>query len=97
MSNYRPIFLLSTVGKTLEKNVHKNVFNFFQENHVITTLQSGFVPDYSSVNQLTDLYNTFRQALDEGKKVRAVFCDISKMLDKVWPTGLIIAYLFTSL
>ena len=43
----------------------------------------------SSVNQLVELYNTFRQALDEGKEVRAVFCDISKAFDRVWHRGLI--------
>ena len=89
VSNYRPISLLSTVGKVLEKIVHKRIFNFFQENHVITTLQSGFVPGDSTVNQLTDLYNTFCQALDEGKEVRAIFCDISKAFDRVWHKGLL--------
>ena len=89
MSNYRPISLLSTVGKALEKIVDKHIFNFFQENHVITTLQSGFVPGDSTVNQLTDLYNTFCQALDEGKEVRAVFCDTSKAFDRVWHKGLL--------
>ena len=83
MSNYRPISLLSTVGKVLENIVHK------QENHIITALQSGFVPGDSTVNQLTDLYNTFCQALDEGKEVRAIFCDISKAFDRVWHKGLL--------
>ena len=83
ISNYRPISLLSTVGKVLEKIVHKHVFNFFQANHAIITLQAGFVPGDSTVNQLMDLYNTFCHALDEGKEVRAIFCDISKAFDRV--------------
>ena len=89
VSNYRPISLLSTVGKALEKIVHKHMFNFFHENQVLTALQSGFVPGDSTVNQLTDLYNTFCHALDEGKEVRAVFCDISKAFDRVWHKGLL--------
>ena len=47
------------------------------------------LPSDSTVNQLTDLYNTFCQALDEGKEVRAVFCDISKAFDRVWHKGLL--------
>ena len=29
VSNYRPISLLNTIGKVMEKNVHKHMFNFF--------------------------------------------------------------------
>ena len=61
----------------MENIVHKHVFNFFKDNNVITTLQSGFVPGDSTTNQLLDIYNTFCKALDEGKEVRAVFCDVS--------------------
>ena len=45
----------------LENLVHKYVFNF-RDNNVITTLQSGFVPGDSAVNQLFDIYNTFCKA-----------------------------------
>ena len=46
---------------------------YLSDNNVITTMQSGFVPGDPTVNQLTDIYNTFCKALDEGKEVRAVF------------------------
>ena len=69
--------------------MHKNVFNFFRKHEVITTLQSGFIPGDSTVNKLVDVYNTFRKALDEGKEVRAIFCDISKAFDRVWHRGLL--------
>ena len=67
----------------------KYVFNFFLEQHVITTLQSGFTAGDFTVNQLVDIYNTFCRALDEGKEVRAVFFDISKAFDRVWHKGLL--------
>ena len=86
---YRPISLLSCIGKVLEKLVHKYVFNFFRDNAVITALQSGFMLGDSKVNQLVDVYNTFCRALDEGKEVRAIFCDISKAFDRVWHEGLL--------
>ena len=89
VSNYRPTSLLSTVSKVLEKNVHKYLFNFFRDNNVITAFQSVFVPGDSTVNQLIDIYNTFCKALDEGKEVRAIFCDISKAFDRVRHKGLL--------
>ena len=67
----------------------KYLLNFFRDHQVITTLQSGFIPGDSTVNQLVDIYNTFCKALDEGKEVRAVFCDISKAFDRLWHKGLL--------
>ena len=89
VSNYRPISLLSAVGKVLEKIVHKHLFNFVRDNDLLSALQSGFIPGDSTVNQLIDIYNTFCKSLDEGKEVRAVFCDISKAFDRVWHKGLL--------
>ena len=72
VSNYRPVSLLSTIGKVMENIIHNYMFNFFNDNQVITSLHSRFVPGDSTVNQLVDIYNIFCKALDEGKEVRAV-------------------------
>ena len=50
---------------------------------------STTIPNDSTVNQLVSLYHTFCLALDGGKEVRAVFCDISKAFDRVWHDGLL--------
>ena len=89
VSNYRPISLLNTIGKVMEKIVHKHMFNFFLNQHAIISLQSGFVPGDSTVNQLVDIHNTFCKALDDGKEVRAIFLDVSKAFDRVWHKGLL--------
>ena len=88
-SNYRPISLLSTVGKVMEKIIFKHVFNYLRDHNILSPLQSGFIPGDSTVNQLVDIYNTFCKAIDDGLEVRAVFCDISKAFDRVWHKGLI--------
>ena len=87
--NYRPISLLSSIGKVMEKIVHKHMFNYFNDHSLITCLQSAIVPGDSTVNHLVDIYNTFCKALDNGLEVRAVLCDISKAFDRVWHKGLI--------
>ena len=44
----------------------------------------------TTVNQQIDIYNTFCKALDEGKEVCAIFCDIIKhSFDRVWHKGLL--------
>ena len=89
ITNYRPISLISTVGKILEKIVHKYVFNFLMDHEVLTTLWSGFISINSTVNQLVDIYNSICKGKDEGKEVRALFCDISKAFNQVWHKGLL--------
>ena len=86
-ANITPISLLSAIGKSLEKIVHNRIFNYVRENQVITTLQSGFVPGESTVNQSVDIYHRFCKALDEEKEVQAIFCDISKAFDRMWHEG----------
>ena len=90
MSNYRSISVLLCVDTVKQKIIHKHVFNFLQSNNLLTSLQSVIVPKDSIVNQLVDVYNTFCKALDEGKEVRSVFCDISKAFDRVWHRGLLL-------
>ena len=89
-SNYYPISLLRNPEKCFERVVFKHLYNHFHDNQILTSLQSGFIPGDSIVNQLTFLYNTFSHALDSGKKVRVVFCDVSKAFDRVWHEGLLL-------
>ena len=51
----------------------------------------GFTKGDSAVNQLINITHThdFGKALNSGKEVRVVFCDISKASDRVWHNGLI--------
>ena len=89
INNYRPVSLLSTVGKMMERIVFKYVYNYFKENFIISANQSGFLPGRSTVTQLLEVYNAFCKAVDEGKEIRVIFLDISKAFDKVWHEGLI--------
>ena len=90
VSNYRPISLLNSEDKVIERLIFKHLYNHLRDNNILSSLQFGFIPGDSTVNQLTYLYNVFCQALDSGKEVRAVFCDISKAFDRVWHAGLLL-------
>ena len=88
-NTYRPMSLLCCVEKVFERLIFKRLVSILQENNVLTSFQSGFIPGDSSVNQLTCLYNVFCKALDDGLEVRSVFFDISKAFDRVWHKGLL--------
>jgi hypothetical protein len=77
-TNYRPVSLLSILAKVFEKVVFKYLFNYFREHFLISIWQSGFVPGSSTITQLTEIYNQFCKAVNDGKEIRVVFLDISK-------------------
>ena len=81
--------LLSIPGKILEKCVFKYLFNHLRDNNLIPKMQSGFMPKDSTTHQLVYLYYVLGEALDNNKKVRVVFGDISKAFDRVWHAGLL--------
>ena len=87
--NYRPISLLSCVGKVLEKCIQKRIFRFLEDNHIINPCQSGFVPGDSTVYQLLSIYDDFCKSLDNHISTQAIFFDISKAFDRVWHQGLL--------
>lgn len=89
VKNYRPISLLSVIGKVFERCIFKYLHNFIRENNLITSCQSGFTPGDSTINQLLSISNDVGKALDTGKEFRVVFCDVSKAFDRVWHRGLL--------
>ena len=89
VNNYRPVSILSSPSKILEKIVFKHVYNYFRDNELLTKHQSGFQTGDSTVHQLSYLYHKFSEALDQKKEIRLVFCDISKAFDKVWHYGIL--------
>ena len=88
-SNYRPVSLLNTMEKVLERILYKHIFNHLKRNNFFTPCQSGYLPGDSTVNQLTYLYNRICSALDSGREIRMVIFDITEAFDKVWHNGLI--------
>ena len=72
----------------MERCVHKHFYNYMVTNQLLTPLQSGFREGDSTANQLLHTYKIC-EAVDKGKEIRAVFCDISKAFDSVSHKGLL--------
>ena len=80
---------MSFVGKVMERCVHKHLYNYIVPHQILTPIESGFVQCDSTTYQLLLTIHTFCVAVNSGKEVRAVFCDISKAFDRVWHKGLL--------
>ena len=87
-TNYRPVSLLPSVGKLLDK-IQCCAFTKFLMNHNIPPEhQFGFLPGRSTTHQLIYIINNWYQALDRGEKCAAVFLDFQKAFHRVWHRGL---------
>jgi len=88
-TNYRPISLLNSIGKVLEKLVCKRAQNFLTENNVIPDEQFGFRGKHATTHQLMRIVEYASLAYNRKEITGAVFMDISKAFDKVWHPGLL--------
>ena len=88
-NNYRPITILPILGKILEHIVHQQVYEYLQQNNMITSEQFGFRPKLSTNIALTQLTEEILQNMDNKMITGAVFIDLRKAFDTVDHTLLI--------
>ena len=81
--NYRPISLLSSISKILEKVVAINLVNHLEINNLLYNNQYGFLRGRSTLHNITKLTSTISQNLNEKKYVIGVFLDLKKAFDTV--------------
>ena len=79
--NYRPISLLSTLSKILEKIVSIQLTNHLEINKLIYKHQYGFQKNKSTEHSLLHLSNFINTALNENKYCIGVFLDLKKAFD----------------
>ena len=83
MDNYRPISLLCTFSKILEKIMYNRLSNFLETNNLLSPQQFGFRKSHSTVHPLTLFVNQISNALNKKTHAIAIFCDIKKAFDTV--------------
>lgn len=82
-SNYRPISLLTTISKILERVVNKQFMSFLERNNVLSSNQYGFRSNRSTEDAVTSLVDFVTDMLDKGQKCIGVFLDLAKAFDTV--------------
>ena len=80
-TNYRPISLLITLSKILEKVVYKRTYHFLEDNHILYNSQYGFRSQHSCQDAISELVGKILKNMEEQKYTMAVFIDLSKAFD----------------
>ena len=88
-ANYRPISLLSNLGKLLERIIFKKLYEYCQQNGLLTWRNSGYKKLDSTINQMIYISHKIYEALAKGQEVCFVSLDASAAFDRVWHDGLI--------
>ena len=81
--NYRPISLLPSINKLLEKIIEKRIRNFLVEKNILYEYQFGFRTGYSTSQALMEIINNIYTHLDNGQHILGVYLDLKKAFDTV--------------
>ena len=81
--NYRPISLVSSISKILEKIVASKLTNHLESNNLLYEHQYGFLKGKSTEHNLIHLTNKIGEALNDDKYCIGIFLDLKKAFDVV--------------
>lgn len=81
ISNYRPISLISTFSKVMEKVVLKRLMNYCEQHSLITNRQHGFLKGKSTTTAIIELTEFVIDNIESGKLVTGILLDFSKAFD----------------
>lgn len=88
-SSYRPISLLSNLGKIFEKLLHFRINEFVSSRGLPAKEQFGFKKDHCTIHQMSRIKNKIILNKRNKRSTGIVLLDIEKAFDTVWHHGLI--------
>ena len=88
-NNYRPISLLLTISKLLEKIVYKWVYAFLDSTNQLYNSQYGFRADHSCSQAISELVGEVAKNTEKNHTTCSIFIDLSKAFDTLEHTTVI--------
>lgn len=88
-NNYRPISILPTLSKLLERLMNNRLVKYLEQIHLLSSSQYGFRSGISTSNAVLDLTTNIVSNLDKKQKVIGIFLDLAKAFDTISVPNLI--------
>ena len=85
-TNYRPISLLITILKILEKVMYTRVYNFLYNTWQLYASQYGFRKHHACDQAVGELVAVIAKGIEQKKFTPGVFLDLSKAFDSLEPS-----------
>ena len=82
-TNYRPISLLLTISKLLEKIVYSRTYSYLEKHEKLYVSQYGFREGHSCENAVSELVSQIVKGQQEGLYTLSLFLDLSKAFDSL--------------
>ena len=82
-NNYRPVSLLTTISKILEKIMYNRVYSFLQATGQIYNNQYGFQANHSCEHAVGQVIGSVVKGLENHHYVACVLLDLSKAFDTI--------------
>ena len=79
--NYRPVSLLMTISKVLEKIIYSRLYKFLTKHNILYDSQYGFRSKHSCEDAILEMVGRLLQARNEDKHCAGIFLDLSKAFD----------------
>ena len=83
LNNYRPITVLPTVARVMERLIYKQIYDCFNTEKLLDENQWGYRSLHSTVPALSDCSSGWLFSVDKGMITFVVFLDIRKTFDTV--------------
>ena len=81
MTKYRPISLLNTAAKVLEKVLISRIMYHVYSNNLMNKNQYGFTPQTSTVDAVMALKDYVQSSIDDGQYIAAINLDVKGVFD----------------
>jgi hypothetical protein len=89
VSSFRPISLLSTFGKILEKIIHRRLLHFSHTHNWFSSQQHGFRSNHSTITALHDVVSKIECGFSQKASTACLLLDIKGAFDNVTHQGII--------
>ena len=86
--NYRPITLVSCLGKLFTSIINSRLQSFAREFELLSESQTGFRKTYSTCDSIFALHMLISILFNQKKKLFCAFIDFKRAFDTVWRDGL---------